>query len=117
MLERWSKSRKQEPAEGPLALQANKGRSRVESATDRAGNIRPEPAAAVSSPVSPPLDQMSFTWTLLQTCYRWLFRRDGHSAGIQILMLPDGDLPDNTGTVIWSSRQRMDVLGHAITFG
>jgi hypothetical protein len=32
-------------------------------------------------------------------------------------MLPDGDLPDNAGTVIWSSRQRMDVLGHAITFG
>jgi hypothetical protein len=36
------------------------------------------------------------------TGYRWIFCRDGGSAGIQVLRLGDRDLPDEAGTLIWS---------------
>jgi hypothetical protein len=49
--------------------------------------------------------------------YRWIFCRDGATICIQILRLDDRRQPDDAGTLIWTSRQRIDVLGQAITSG
>ena len=50
-------------------------------------------------------------------CYRWIFRRSDLGAEIQILRLPDRDLPDDAGSPIWASRQRLDVIGRAVVSG
>jgi hypothetical protein len=48
------------------------------------------------------------------TVYRWIFQRRGADVEIHLLEVADHKLPDNAGTVIWASRQRVDALARVV---
>jgi hypothetical protein len=48
------------------------------------------------------------------TVYRWIFRRTGEDADIRLLLVADHKLPDEAGTIIWRSRQPVDVLARVV---
>jgi len=48
------------------------------------------------------------------TVYRWFFHRDGATVAIRLVEAPDSSTPENTGTVIWSSRQPITTLARTI---
>ncbi|MDV9172331.1 hypothetical protein R6V09_19775 [Streptomyces sp. W16] len=45
--------------------------------------------------------------------YRWLFRREGTDADIRLLRANNSQTPDNSGVVLWSSRQTITALRRA----
>ncbi|WP_432837685.1 hypothetical protein [Dactylosporangium sp. CA-092794] len=48
------------------------------------------------------------------TVYRWIFHRRGTDVDIRLLEVPSGRLPDDAGTVAWTSRQTIDALARAV---
>ncbi len=46
------------------------------------------------------------------TFYRWFFHR--HGSKIDIRLVSASELPDDTGTTIWASRQPVDALAEAV---
>jgi hypothetical protein len=48
------------------------------------------------------------------TAYRWIFHRRGTDVDIRLLEVPSRRLPDDAGTVVWTSRQTIDTLARSV---
>jgi hypothetical protein len=48
------------------------------------------------------------------TVYRWIFHRRGTDVDIRLLQVVSGRLPDDAGTIVWTSRQTIDTLARAV---